>query len=736
MSPQPTHSHPTRSLAQELRSRDDEQLRLLLAARGDLLSPLPTDISALASRASAPPSISRALDSLNLWEIQVLEALVALPEPITIDAVVAATSQDAKVVIEKLIALALIFPDEDQLRILNAIRDSVGNEPTGLGPVLGLLSAKAIKKIKDAPENARTVLDRLTWGPPRGSVSDIKKPGVAIKWLLDNDLLLAVDSKTVVLPREIGMHLRGGKIHRELQNQPTDYRGREFSQSEIDKSAVGAIITLLHQIEELMKFWSGEPPAILRSGGIGVREVKKAADALGVEENYLIFIAELSYICGLVTVDREEELLPTSGFDLWLNSTHDERWQLIVNGWLTTSRVSGLVGKSEARYISALGPEIDRAAAANLRALFLKLVSEISPCAPDLSELSKRVRWERPRRGVGLHADIAHWSSREAEWLGITGRGAISSFGSAILNGKEDSGLSKALPKEIDHILIQADNTAIAPGPLRIDLAQELSLIANVESKGGATVYRFSENSIRRGLDSGRSSDEINKFLTKISKTSIPQPLSYLIADVGKRHGKLRVGIGWSSYIRCEDESVVNAILADRRTAHLQLRKIAPQVLFTEVDTEEAVNTLIEAGFLPAIEGRDGALVTRKRSAARAISKTRPPRVIGEYETPRDELLTAALRALRAGDRASAKRSGVPTTVASATPTETMAALTVAIKNKETLVIGYADSDGGVSQRIIDPIQVMAGVLVAYDHGNDEVLRFPVSRINGIALVE
>lgn len=219
---------------------------------------------------------------------------------------------------------------------------------------------------------------------------------------------MAVDSKTVVLPREIGIYLRGGKIHRELQNKPTDYRGREFTQSEIDKSAVGAIITLLHQTEELMKFWAGEPPAILRSGGIGVREVKKAADALGVDENYLVFIAELSYICGLVTVDREEELLPTSAFDLWLNSTHDERWQLIVNGWLTTSRVSGLVGKNEARYISALGPEIDRAAAANLRGLFLKLVAEISPCAPDLSALSQRVRWERPRRGVGLHTDIAN----------------------------------------------------------------------------------------------------------------------------------------------------------------------------------------------------------------------------------------------------------------------------------------------------------------------------------------
>ena len=149
----------------------------------------------------------------------------------------AATSADAKLVIEKLISLALIFSDEDQIRVLNAIRDSVGNEPTGLGPILGLLSTKAIKKIKDAPENARTVLDRLTGGPPRGSVSDIKKPGVAIKWLLDNDLLLAVDSKTVVLPREIGIHLRGGKIHRELQNKLIDYRGREFGQSEIDKSA-------------------------------------------------------------------------------------------------------------------------------------------------------------------------------------------------------------------------------------------------------------------------------------------------------------------------------------------------------------------------------------------------------------------------------------------------------------------------------------------------------------------
>ena len=41
---------PARSLADELRARSDEQLRELFVLRPDLLSPLPTDITALAAR--------------------------------------------------------------------------------------------------------------------------------------------------------------------------------------------------------------------------------------------------------------------------------------------------------------------------------------------------------------------------------------------------------------------------------------------------------------------------------------------------------------------------------------------------------------------------------------------------------------------------------------------------------------------------------------------------------------
>jgi predicted DNA-binding transcriptional regulator YafY len=65
-----------------------------------------------------------------------------------------------------------------------------------------------------------------------------------------------------------------------------------------------------------------------------------------------------------------------------------------------------------------------------------------------------------------------------------------------------------------------------------------------------------------------------------------------------------------------------------------------------------------------------------------------------------------------------------------------MSTLTMAIKSKATVTIGYADTDGGLSERIIEPIHLLGGILMAYDHGSDEVLRFAVSRISGVAIVE
>ena len=101
---------------------------------------------------------------------------------------------------------------------------------------------------------------------------------------------------------------------------------------------------------------------------------------------------------------------------------------------------------------------------------------------------------------------------------------------------------TRTCPTPVEHVLLQADLTAIAPGPLEGGLAQFMRLVADVESRGGATVYRFTPDSVRRCLDAGWSVDQVLGALTDASHTPVPQPLDYLVRDVARRHGQARVG--------------------------------------------------------------------------------------------------------------------------------------------------------------------------------------------------
>ena len=116
--------------------------------------------------------------------------------------------------------------------------------------------------------------------------------------------------------------------------------------------------------------------------------------------------------------------------------------------------------------------------------------------------------------------------------------------------------MARALPAPIDHFLVQADLTVVVPGPLERHLAEELSAVATVESAGTAMVYRVSETSIRHALDVGKTADELHSLFRKHSKTPVPQGLTYLIDDVARRHGQLRVGMA-ASFVRCEDPALL-----------------------------------------------------------------------------------------------------------------------------------------------------------------------------------
>ena len=728
-----------RSFADYLRGLDDAALISIFTYRPDLVTPVPPDIASLAARASSAPSLARAIDALNQWQLHVLEVCVILDEPFSEKEVAALTDKSALFVIPGLIERGLLYADKDGLRSPTTLKDVLGNEIAGLGPAS--MAKLKLKKLDEVPAASKKVLDAMVWGPPRGTIGDIKKPGAGVQWLLDEGFLIPFNQQTVVLPREVAIYLRGNKVHRAIATSQPSVEGVKRDSRNVQLASIANISTFLRWTEEILNFWAQEPASALRSGGLGVRDLKEISLHLGVDESCAAFIAEVSYLAGLLTIDPDDRILPTHQFDIWLMQSPSARWLTLVSAWYASSRLSGLVGRESSKNVAPLGPELDRSSAASTRRLTLSLLNENSEIAPDIDSLFSSALWLAPlKRSGGLQKDYISFTVREAEWLGITGQGVISRYGADFLAGGDCESINGDLPKPVDHILIQSDNTAIAPGPLEHEVAQELALIADVESRGGATVFRFSESSIRRGLDHGRTGEEISKFLAKTSKTPMPQPLEYLIADVAKKHGKLRVG-NTASFIRCEDSTLITQILGDKRLDVLGLRKIAPEVLICGHDAAEAMNILRSCGYLPAAEDSRGLLLSGPR-IQRAQTKARPPRVIGEYDRLDEGQIESALRALRTGEKSSRKQSTMRNIATEAlgslprtTANETLDLLSDYLQNQpsKSLSIGYADNNGLVSHRIIDPLKLSAGSLIARDHATGEVQTFRIARITGVA---
>ena len=102
--------------------------------------------------------------------------------------------------------------------------------------------------------------------------------------------------------------------------------------------------------------------------------------------------------------------------------------------------------------------------------------------------------WTAPRRAGRTRAQLLGWALDEAGWLGVTGAGALAPHGRLLRSDRAGGRRRPSTPRcrpPVDHVLLQADLTAVAPGPLSPDLDRELTLAADVESRGGATVFRF-----------------------------------------------------------------------------------------------------------------------------------------------------------------------------------------------------------------------------------------------------
>lgn len=760
-------STPTRTLADDLRGRSDDDLARLVTLRPDLLHPVPPDVTALVSRASTSTSIARALDRLDAWSLQVLEAIASLPDPCrTDDLVVGLPGVEPGDIDRALAALrerALLWGTDDELHLVRAAREGVGPYPGGLhsGGLIDLQPDDVTSMMATAPAESNAVVDQLLWGPPVGTVANADRPvtertaRTPIEWLLARGLLQPLGSDRVVLPREVALPLRHGALVRDPQPwPPTPDDSSAIPQSDVDRACGQAALSAVRWVEDLLEEWSVNAPAELRSGGVSVKDLTGAARLLDVDESTAALVVGVAHAAGLLASDEEERpvWLPTAAYDLWLSHDIAERWVVLAAAWIAMPRIPALVGTRDQRgsRVNALTAETERPDASEVRRMVLSCVASApSGAAISAAHVRSALAWHRPRRASATRDLLVDSSLHEAAVLGVMGRGALGDPARRLLEqgstGKgrrtTDSETAAAdamrplLPHQLDHVLLQADLTAVAPGPLEPELTRELRLMADVESTGGATVYRISADSLRRAFDAGRSASDVTDFLTRSSRTPVPQPLTYLVDDVARKHGVVRVGSA-QSYVRCDDEAAITAILTDKKAASLRAVRLAPGVLALQAPVDEALTVLRSIGLAPAAESADGTVLVRRQDSRRSRGRPRPMPV--ESAGPDPVLVSAAVRALRAGDRiatGSRRREGPERlgTIPLSSTNETLAALRAAIAEQRSIWIGYADTDGRATERVIDPVEISRGFLTAYDHRYEEVRSFALARITGVA---
>ncbi|MFL6240398.1 MAG: helicase-associated domain-containing protein [Actinomycetes bacterium] len=775
-----TESREPRSLADWLRSADDATLATLFAERPDLIVPVPPDVTVLAARAAARPSVLAAIDRLNVFQLEVLELLTALSDPIAQVDIGAAVGDVPEAALHSAVArlreIALVWGNDDDLHVLRTVRDLV-DEPCGLGPPLAdavtglstnrlrdLLSTlhlepapdrhTAIERLRawaadrgavcaciaEASDEVRDLLARLSWGPPTG-MTETPARTPAVRWAMQHALLVATGDRTVVLPREIAIALRTGVIVRHATVAPRSLDVVQLDPKHCAHTAASHAAAFVRMTEDVLDSWASDPPAGLRTGGLRVRDLRRTAVLLDQPEAVAAVVIEVAYAAGLVASTPNDEWLPTPAYDGWRVADDGERWALLANAWVQMSRVPGLATERDGgRGGALLGYDLDRMLAAPTRQATLQSLANLPEgAASNPQSVGELLAWLGPRRGGQFRNEMVGWTFTEAALLGVTGAGAIVAPGRRVLEGDvsaASAAMKALLPDPIDSIVIQGDLTAVAPGRLTRELARELSLLADVESTGHATVYRFSAQSVRRALDAGRSASDVHDLLTKMSTTPVPQPLTYLVDDIARRHGRVRVGTA-SAYIRCDDDSIVGELLADRRLNGLGLRRLAPTVVSVNASAARALSVLRESGYAPAAESEAGDVVIQ-RPGERRTARARPPTPLREPGAPAPAVLEAAVRALRAGDHAATTPRRLitepPSAVMPATSSAgTLFALQQAANDGRPLWIGYVNAQGAASQRVVEPVSVSGGYLRAFDHLRDEVRTFAIHRITGVA---
>ncbi|CAO5172494.1 Helicase XPB/Ssl2 N-terminal domain-containing protein [Frankia sp. AiPs1] len=627
--------------------------------------------------------------------------------------------------------------------------------------------------IERCSPRASELLNRLAAESSLGSttaanrVLPVEKARTPIEELLARGLIIGIDGETVELPREVGLAVRGQTPAGPLHPLPPRAEGTEIGVASADGAAALAARTVVRWVSTLVEAWGEAPLTPLRTGGLSVRDLRATARLLDSDERVAAFVVELAWAAGLVdaTTGNDVQFMPTAAYDRWCTEPLEARWALLVESWLRSPVAAWLIGERDerGRQIAALSSDVRRGIARELRADVLRALGASPPgLAPSSASLRALLAWRAPRRTGTFLDRMVDSTVAEAELLGLTGRHAPSTVGRVIIDQLEiehqdparsghlpgrpaagDAGLCERLadalapllPEPVDELLLQADLTAVAPGPLVPRAAARIARMADIESVGAATVYRFTEDSLRRAFDSGLTAEDIHDDLAHWGRTGIPQALTYLIDDTARRHGRMRSGPA-ASYLRCDDSALLTEVVASRATQALGLRRIAPTIVISSLPVNELLAGLRGAGYAPVAEAPDGRVLLSRPPTHRTPARARPASgdvVDGRLAAARD-----VLRLVRRGDESARTVQAARTMDIAGFGLTRSAPLILtmlqdAVRLRQRILLGYVDQQGTPRDRIVRPTTLDGGWLTAWDELTEQPRRFALHRVTGVA---
>ena len=691
--------------------------------------------------------------------------------------------------LEHLGRLALVIEG----RPVAALETAFGLHPFGLGPwAAEPLSAERLPPtLEELSEDAAggggkpvipaasvEMLQALTWGPPAGTLrAGSTAPGAAP--LIERGWLeRSSDARgrtRFILPRQVALALRGGRLTRESLTAPEagnlETVGADVVASEASFHAEEAVRLVAALLEE----WGCEGGTIRRTGGVSARALARTADALGLEADDAARIIEMAAAAGLLGLDEDGAAwVPSSLAAGWLTDSLPQRWAPLALAWSGSVRTPWLTGTrdDDGTLRAVLSPDLEAGWAARLRTRVLALLGDLPPGASATPAFVRAaLTWQSPRRlipGGAISAVLA-----EAETLGITGGGALTEAGRILARraaasldeqapglsgGPTDPGdagraeeaggeahaeplsddqaltaleaaLAADLPAAVEMILVQSDLTAIVPGRPAPELAALLERTSVVESRGGALTVRFTPESVRGALDVGYRAEEITQEIGRYSPTPLPDSLSVLIQDAARHHGAVRVR-AVSALLRVGDEATAAGLLAEPRLKDLGLDQVAPGILVATASAGQVLRELRATGLAPVTEDASGHLVVGSATAQQARRAPEPTRPGSEHSVrrrrPGRRELTTLVGRLRVGQEA---LQAAGETAVATDPVHALAVLRQAQSSRSRLRLSLAGPDGAVQERQVRVMAVEPGRVRLRDVVRETELTVAVHRI-------